>query len=72
METIDQLQERLAKVRDAIDCALTGKRYRIESGNSMRELERQSLKDLQAMEQLLLTKISRMQGGGIRHGVPTP
>lgn len=71
METIEQLQDQLAKVRDAIDAALTGKKYRIESGSGSRELERQSLRDLQAREQLLLTKIARMGGNGIRHGVPS-
>lgn len=71
-QTVEQLEARLANVRQAIDAALTGKSYRINSGGSERELQRQSLKDLQAMEQNLERQISRLQGGsGVRFGVPT-
>lgn len=71
-QTVEQLEARLANVRLAIDAALTGKSYRINSGGSERELQRQSLKDLQAMEQSLERQISRLQGGsGVRFGVPT-
>lgn len=71
MQTVEQLEERLAKVRAAIDSAITGKRYRIRSGDSDRELERQSLKDLQAMETSLVQQISRMTRGSVRFGMPT-
>lgn len=70
-QTLEQLEARLAKVDAAIDAALTGRKYRISSGGSDRELERQSLKDLQAMRQLLETQIARL-GGGIRHGIVAP
>lgn len=69
-ETIESLQARLDKVNLAIDAAMTGKSYKIESGQSSRELERQSLKDLLALEQMLLSKIARIGGGTIRHAVP--
>lgn len=70
-QTVEQLEARLAKVREAIDAALTGKSYRINSGGSERELQRQSLKDLQAMEQNLERQIARLQGdSGVRFGVP--
>lgn len=71
-QTIEQLEARLAKVDAAIDAALTGKKYRISSGGSDRELERQSLKDLQAMRNMLEAQIARAGGGTIRHAVPTP
>lgn len=69
-ETVADLESRLTKVRAAIDAAMTGKSYKIESGQSSRELERQSLKDLLALEQMLLSKIARIGGGTIRHAVP--
>ena len=69
-QSIEQLEARLEKVRAAIDCALTGKRYRIEDGDTSRELERQSLKDLTAMEASLVAQIARAGGNGIRHAVP--
>lgn len=71
-ETVQQLEDRLLNVRKAIDAALTGKRYRISSGGSDRELERQSLKDLLATEQMLEAKLNRIGGGTIRHVVPMP
>lgn len=70
-QTVEELEARLAKVRAAIDAAIGGKRYKIDSGTSSRELERQSLKDLQAMETSLVLQISRMGGGGVRFGMPT-
>lgn len=71
-QTIADLEARLAKIDTAIDAALTGRKYKIGSGGSERELERQSLKDLQAMRQLVETQINRLGGGTIRHVVPTP
>lgn len=70
-QTVAELEARLAKVRAAIDAAITGKRYKIDSGTSSRELERQSLKDLQAMETNLVLQINRMGGGGVSFGMPT-
>lgn len=70
-QTVEELEARLAKVRAAIDAAIGGKRYRIDSGTSSRELERQSLKDLQAMETSLVLQINRMGGGGVSFGMPT-
>lgn len=71
--TVEQLKERLAKVQAAIDAAVTGKRYKIQSGSSTRELERQSLAELERMESSLLAQISRVEGNGaVRHGVPCP
>lgn len=70
-QTVAELEARLAKVRAAIDAAITGKRYKIDSGTSSRELERQSLKDLHAMETNLVLQINRMGGGGVSFGMPT-
>lgn len=74
MATREQILARLEKVDAAIDAALTGKRYKIGSGGTDRELERQSLDDLMKLQQLLTAQLARIDGsgGGIRHGVPMP
>ena len=73
MASREQIAARLEKVEAAIDAALTGKRYKIGSGGSERELERQSLDDLMKLQQLLTAHLARIDGGGgIRNVVPMP
>lgn len=68
--TREQIIARLEKVNAAIDAALTGKRYRISSGGTERELERQPLSDLLKLQQSLNVQLARMNVGSACYGVP--
>ena len=70
---LERLETELEQVRAAISAAISGQEYEIETGGTRRRLKRQSLKDLQARESMLLTSIARLDGSGsrgVRHGVP--
>lgn len=68
--TREQIIARLEKVNAAIDAALTGKRYRISSGGTERELERQPLSELLKLQQSLNVQLARMNVGAACYGVP--
>jgi hypothetical protein len=71
--TREQIVARLEKVNAAIDAALLGKKFKVASGGTERELERQSLSDLMKMQQLLVSQLARIDGsGGVRHVVAMP
>ena len=72
-QTIESMQAELARVEQAISAAYGGAEFKVQDGETRRELKRQPLDVLLRRKAELELSIDRLSGGsgrGVSHGMP--